>query len=631
MKTSVHALKQSTCHVALHALRALASRVLVALLAWAVVQAHGQTGDANGVQWIESATLRASAASPDNALPVRLSDAWNGVDRSGTWVYEATFSGPDKPEPWGLYIPRIGNRAHLTLNGLVVGQLGALSMDTSDYAQRPHFFFLPETAMKPSGNTLQIVVQGERARYAGLSSFAVGPVTPVQRMYFWRDLAQTQGSFAIVTIASLFTVASGALAGALRDRTFLLFALACFFCAIRTMYALAINTHPLDYRIWSWIVDTSFAGYLVTLSLFCLNVIKLHRRWVVGVTVVLVALTLVLVPMHAFGRLTWARQLWTMSMVIYSMLFSAALVYQWWRSPSTATRVLGVAGLLAVSLGLHDHLLVFYTQDGFGSFALTRYSLLLFMGAMLWVLVNRFAHQQKRESSIRQQLQAELEAKTSALVTQFKSQAQLIESMAHAKERERLVHDLHDGIGLQLNTLLYMAEDRTDTRSDMLQEVRTAIEQMRLLVDSSQRFEGSFPELLGQVRHRIESRLSRLGIQLQWHVHVPQTAARVDPSKAIAFQHLLFELTTNVIKHAKARCMRIELASSSSDHHIRLTVSDDGIGFDPAHTKGGGGSRSIQRRLRDLEAPDEAVWDTSSQGCQVSMEFPPLDADASAN
>ena len=97
--------------------------------------------------------------------------------------------------------------------------------------------------------------------------------------------------------------------------------------------------------------------------------------------------------------------------------------------------------------------------------------------------------------------------------------------MAHAKERERLVHDLHDGIGLQLNTLLYMAEDRTDTRSDMLQEVRTAIEQMRLLVDSSQRFEGSFPELLGQVRHRIESRLSRLGIQLQWHVHVPQTAA----------------------------------------------------------------------------------------------------------
>ncbi len=630
MKTSVDALKQSACHVALRALHTLASWVWVALLSLAALHAQGQTRDASGVRWIESATLREASAPPDTGRPVQLSDAWNGIDRSGTWVYETTFSGPDQPEPWGLYIPRVGNRARITLNGQVVGQLGALSQDTSDYAQRPHFFFLPETAMNATGNTLQIVVQGERARYAGLSTFAVGPVTQVQRMYFWRDLAQTQGSFAIVTIASLFAVASGALAGVLRDKTFLLFALACFFCAVRTMYALAVNTHPLDHRVWSWIVDTAFAGYLVSLSLFCLDVIKLQRRWVVGVTVVLIAITLVLVPMHAFGRLAWARQLWTMSMVIYSMLFSAALVYHWWRRPSTVTRVLGVAGLAAVSLGLHDHLLVFYTKDGFGSFALTRYSLLLFMGAMLWVLVNRFAHQQKRESNIREQLQTELEAKTSALITQFKSQALLIESMAHAKERERLVHDLHDGIGLQLNTLLYMAEDRADTRSDMLQEVRTAIEQMRLLVDNSQRFEGSFPELLGQVRHRIESRLCRVGIQLQWHVQVPFTATNVDPSKAIAFQHLLFELTTNVIKHAQAKRMRIDLTTDSTDHHILLTVSDDGIGFDPTRTKGGGGRRSIQRRLRDLEAPQDADLKAPGQGCHVNMVFPRLESGASA-
>lgn len=630
MKTSVDALKQSACHVALHALHTLASWALVALLTLAALHAQGQTRDASGVRWIESATLREASAPPDTSRPVQLSDAWNGIDRSGTWLYETTFSGPDQPAPWGLYIPRVGNRARITLNGQVVGQLGALSQDMSDYAQRPHFFYLPETAMNATDNTLQIVVQGERARYAGLSTFAVGPVTQVQRMYFWRDLTQTQGSVAIVIIASLFAVASGALAGMSRDKTLMLFALACFFCAVRTTYALAISTHPLDHRVWSWIVDTAFAGYLVSLCLFCLDVIKLQRRWVVSVTAVLIAITLVLVPMHAFGRLAWARQLWTMSMVIYSMLISVALVYHWWRSPSTVTRVLGVAGLLAMSLALHDHLLVFYTKDGFGSFALARYSLVLFMGAMLWVLVTRFAHQQKRESNIREQLQTELEAKTSALITQFKSQALLIESMAHEKERERLVHDLHDGIGLQLNTLLYMAEDQADTRSDMRQEVRTAIEQMRLLVDNSQRFEGSFPELLGQVRHRIESRLCRVGIQLQWHVHVPQTDTKVDPSKAIAFQHLLFELTTNVIKHAQAKSMCIDLTTDSTDHHILLTVSDDGIGFDPTRTKGGGGTRSIQRRLRDLEAPQDADLKAPGQGCHVNMVFPRLESGASA-
>lgn len=565
-------------------------------------QAHPQAPAAVGLQWIKQATLRDAADGSAPAQTVSLSNGWNGVNRSGNWIYQIEFSGPNTPGSWGLYIPRIGNRAQITLNGWVVGQLGSLNGDTSDFAQRPHLFHLPEAALRSGRNTVQLLVQGDRARYAGLSSLAIGPWKDTQDLYFWRDLMQTQGSFAIVVIAIIFALSSAALTVVSRERTFLLFALACFFCAVRTTYALAVDTAPLDYRVWGWIVDTSFGGYLVCLSLFCLEVIHVKRRWAMLITAVVVSTTLVLVPMHAFGRLAWARQLWTMGMVIYAMCFSAALVYHWWRTPSTTTRVLGMAGLLAVSLGLYDHVLVFYTADGFGAFTLTRYSLLLFMVAMAWVLVKHYAGQHQREITLRQSLQAELEEKTAQLVTQFHNQAKLIETMAHEKERERLVHDLHDGIGLQLNTLLYMAEGRADSRTEMLNEVRTAIDQMRLLVDNSQSFEGSFLELLGHVRHRIESRLQRVGVTLDWQIDLPDTATPVPEPKAIAFQHLMFELTTNVIKHAKATVMTVRLTPAATGLGVELWVSDNGVGFNPQSARHGGGSRSLQRRAHELGA-----------------------------
>ncbi len=596
--------------------------------AWALfwgVAAHSQTepGPLPAVQWLQQAQLRELGAAANTSVPTPLPDAWNGKNRQGTWVYTTDFTANETGQNWGLYVPRMGNRARIVLNGVLIGQLGSLADDTANYAQRPHFFQLPQALLKVGNNELEMTVQGELARFAGLSTVAVGPYKPVYRLYFWRDLLQTQGSFAIVVLSAILSVFSGALAVTLRNRAFFLFGLACFFCAIRTTYALVIDVSPIDHKVWNWLVDVAFAGYLVCLSLFCMEFVQLHRRWVVAATVALALATLGLVSLHAFWQLAWARQWWTLVMLLYSLSFSVALVLNWWARPSASSRVMGVAGLLAVALGAHDHLQVFYAKGGFGTFALVRYSLLLFLVAMAWTLVDRYRGQYRRETALRDQLQRDLEVRTTQLVAQFAVQAQLVEATAHEQERQRLIHDLHDGIGLQLNTMLHMAESNPNGPTDLLQEVRTTIDHMRMLVDNTQSFDGTLHELFGHVRHRIEDRLKRQGVRLDWRVNLPDSPLAVGAAKAVSFQHLMFELTTNVIKHARATTMSVSAQPGATPGWISLQVADNGIGFDPDTAPTGGGSRTLHKRVAELGG-EFALHTGLPQGSRVQFELPPL-------
>lgn len=555
----------------------------------------GSDTASDGVQWLSKASRRHADEPLHLAREVTLSDPWNKSNREGTWVYQVAFEGSTTHEPWGLYIPRIGNRVSITLNGRLVGRLGVFTSDQSDFAQRPHYFNLATDALKSTNNILELTVQGEKARYAGVSVMAVGPANAVHRLYFWRELLQTQGSFVAVVLSVLFALPAGALAIGLRDRVFALFALGSLFCAIRTAYAIVIDP-PFDYRLWNWIVDTAFAGYLICLGLFCLEVVKIRRNWALWAAFALGVLTLVLVPMHAFGRVGWARQVWLNGMLVYSFSLSLALVVNWWRNPGNSARILGITGLLAVSMGMHDHFTVFYAADGFASFALARYSLVLFMAAM-----------------------------TMQLKAQFEAQRKLIEASAHEQERQRLIHDLHDGLGLQLNTLLAMVEQSPGHAGDMQNEVRTAIDQMRMLVDNSESFEGSFAELMGHIRHRIGSRLHRAGVRLEWHSHFPVHEDNVLAGKATALQHLMFELTTNVIKHAKANTMTVRIEQLEGQATLQLTVEDDGVGLgSPLADPGTGlGVRSIRKRVADLEGQME-VTTGSAGGTGYVFRFPAL-------
>jgi len=84
-------------------------------------------------------------------------------------------------------------------------------------------------------------------------------------------------------------------------------------------------------------------------------------------------------------------------------------------------------------------------------------------------------------------------------------------------------------------------------------------------------------------------------------------------------------LLTNVIKHAKAEKVTVRLDSEGSN--VRLTIQDDGVGFDPqalprlATDEGGFGLFSVQERMADLGGSLE-IDSSPGAGCTALLTLP---------
>jgi signal transduction histidine kinase len=82
------------------------------------------------------------------------------------------------------------------------------------------------------------------------------------------------------------------------------------------------------------------------------------------------------------------------------------------------------------------------------------------------------------------------------------------------------------------------------------------------------------------------------------------------------------EALNNVVKHAHARHVMVELTSRTDS--VRLLIEDDGIGFDPATAEqcGGQGFRNIRERAEIIGAKCSIISEPG-RGTQIVIEVNP--------
>ena len=181
------------------------------------------------------------------------------------------------------------------------------------------------------------------------------------------------------------------------------------------------------------------------------------------------------------------------------------------------------------------------------------------------------------------------------------------------EERRRLAQDLHDDIGARLLTLMYKAHspEMEDYARHTLQDLKTLT---RGLAASNQ----PLAHALAEWKADNAQRLTAAHIALQW------TAAQdadlvLSMVQWSALTRVLRELVTNVIAHAQARAIEIDLRLQSD--RLVLTVTDDGIGRSPALWSPGLGVGGVRKRVRQLGG--EVSWqERVPQGicCRVTVE-----------
>jgi signal transduction histidine kinase len=191
--------------------------------------------------------------------------------------------------------------------------------------------------------------------------------------------------------------------------------------------------------------------------------------------------------------------------------------------------------------------------------------------------------------------------------------------------RLRLARDLHDEIGSNLASLVVTGELAAETASaddreewlEVQRVSRESMEAMREVLWVLGAREEAGIDLATRLQRTAQRMLARQDIR--W-LHAPENPPSAWPVEARREVFLFFKETlANVVRHARAR--RVELRAQVVRGAFVLAVSDDGVGFDPAHAREGVGLKSLRERARDLHG-QMTIQSTAGGGTTVTLRVP---------
>jgi len=168
--------------------------------------------------------------------------------------------------------------------------------------------------------------------------------------------------------------------------------------------------------------------------------------------------------------------------------------------------------------------------------------------------------------------------------------AQLLQTLIRTQEEERkmVAYDLHDGliqdlvgVRLCLSNFALWQQQAPELADDALRKGR---EQLTLAIREARRLlQGLRPTLLDDLGLLTALReLARETAELGgWQVHLdlPEGLPPLDEAVEMTAFRIVQEALANVLKHAQAQHVRLEVRADS--HRLYLGIEDDGRGFEP--------------------------------------------------
>jgi two-component system nitrate/nitrite sensor histidine kinase NarX len=197
------------------------------------------------------------------------------------------------------------------------------------------------------------------------------------------------------------------------------------------------------------------------------------------------------------------------------------------------------------------------------------------------------------------------------------------------EERSRLARDLHDAVTQTLFSASLIAEsvpaswelDQEEGKhllGELRQLTRGALAEMRTLL-LELRPSALVETPLGDLLHQLsEATMGRIGIPVTVVVSGDCT---LPPNVHVALYRIVQEALNNVIKHARASQVDVELVCDigPTGHAVKLQIRDDGKGFDPEVARPDHMGLGIMRERAESVGARLQIESTSGQGTQVTL------------
>lgn len=526
----------------------------------------------------------------------------NDYGQRERWYKVAVPLRPDDAEVWAVYLSSVTHNAAVYLNGVWIGQGGDFGEPVSRHHNNPLFFEFSKQLLRPGPNELVIRVKAESSRQGLLGLVYLAPAESLRSAYSWKrywrvDFIQwiTMAMYLMGGIVLCFWLARR------QDKIYGLFALQLFIWATHNLNLFVFNI-PTNAHFWEAMTMSTLGWTVVAMIFFNHRYVGESVPWVEKAAAIFGVLGLGIFFLPDIELiLSVGYGIWDSFLIIFGSYAIGHLIKVFWRQPNVDVFLMLLVGVPILVFGFHDIMVVNHLRDRTEGLTI-QYSVIPAIMLFSWFLIRRFVQSINQAELMTATLEQRVAAKQSELKIQYEQLQELSRQSLLSEERERIMRDMHDGIGGQLVSVATYLQERlhdsdktlpssetrkqSTTDQEVLEKVRDKIllslTDLRFVIDSLDPMLNDLPTLLGLLRARLQDQLDDAGIELEWAVTELPELADMSPRRSLHIMRILQEIFANSIKHADTQrmCLSTAVLDSAAGQMIEISVQDYGCGLD---------------------------------------------------
>ena len=518
--------------------------------------------------------------------------------------------------PSKLMIYNIGNISRIILNGTVIEALRHSSETVYLNAAVPYGIYLPPMLRQSQNELLYEGITYQPFLYVGVAVIGNDPY-----------------------IAQLFST-TNFLVGTMFDGIKILcLMLGCFFLAFRVLFprerliGLAGGTmllwalyyglvnivqYPINFQlpilVMQYLAAALFCFFFTDFTLEMANLSQGSIHFRVRLVAGLLGPVLMLIFQNQ-QIVVWLNTYWLCGLVFYFnfMLFYAARHGDLLKKAEG--RLLMIQALVMLATVLHDYCLLngymghfrrlvsssFWPDLFFENYYLTLYGIMLVVLVKSAIVIKHYQINRNYMQNEASRVASALRQSEIRLREVIKKQHDVQNIKLIQMERERLLMEIHDGVGSQLISGMLLAQKGGLQKQTMLDMFQSCIDDVRVIIDCLSLAERTnVLEIFAKLLDRLRPRLASLGIALHYKSDTRNTQhSEISDAQCLHASRIIQECITNAIKHAM--CSEIIVAVRQYRDHLLIVVKDDGGGVsDHDLIQFGRGLKNMRKRSRLL-------------------------------
>jgi len=570
-----------------------------------------------------NSTLPSNGPPTGEGEEIALPHSWDQhYDALSVAWYKTTFKLDSVPDSdWSLFIPSHVMTTGALVNDYKVGGDLSPAKPLKRFWNRPVLYSVPRSFLTQGENTVWIRLEAQNL-WGRINQFHIGPAASIKpsytRLNFLR-VTYLNATASICLFLCIFTLAIGRIS---KEPLYFWFATFSFSMTLFVVHTLIQNI-PLPNKLWDLGISYILGMMVACGSLFTFRYLDKKRPRVEKLLALFsiggALLMLSLVFLGTEGNYYSINVIiWNGLVILFGLYPMAMMVRSVILQPSIQAFALAICYISIITLGVHDWLftngLAFHYNG-----MMTQFAIAPLVAAIGLVLMQRFITALSETEQLNQTLEKRIDEKSQKIEQVYKQIGEKERNEALVSERERIMRDMHDGVGSNLIGALSRLKREYPDDKELAEELTTALDDLRLMIDSLDEVENDLNVVLGLLRNRIQTRLESENISLTWRVSDLPPALSLGPQRTLHLLRIMQESITNIIKHAKADSITLTTAAPLKRHgkdYAFIFIQDNGIGI-PKERPSGRGLTNMNYRAD--QAGFELVVTASELGTEVSI------------